>query len=572
MPKDLEAKLKAKQRKVNLAALGTTAVLAYMMRWQGIDFSEVVQSSDEVVRFLKSEIPPTLFSYLIFQGLYVEALSMTKNKKFSEFASLLKNTMKTNLKETLNLDYKDEAKLLRSQMSDDRAVVSSIKEKNHSEFQYEDINKLFASKYRSTKGLSRNIIFDLIYEALTIPVNYTLIAFKKKKNGLTNSILEQIVTNHHLTRFAWMNKTHWNKLIQVEPSLDNYALRAIFESTRGEKRSRKPWKEFIEQLEKDNLLEDKFQTRGDYRNEVFTLEFSKGLKIVLKRNEESDVIEREYQNLKKLFKLDHVVLPGTTFENNGYHYLVTVHSGENNFYEVANDMGYDERFDLLRKASSQVSEIHRTSKKIKELENVLEDEPLYFLKRADIVSEKLNLDTKTRDEINKGFHIINDKLHEIAEDSELRQYVMALYGDMNTKNLILESFGDETLLKECDFESNYLLPVLIDYVSLWEFERNYIDYEDINQAILEDIAPDNPEIREKIKPYLDFARVQRHWELIGYRNRDLSKNDEKNNIAYEFYHKKMTEDALDRLIRKDHDELMPLEKALFELDILEYFV
>lgn len=162
--------------------------------------------------------------------------------------------------------------------------------------------------------------------------------------------------------------------------------------------------------------------------------------------------------------------------------------------------------------------------------------------------------------IQETHKVIND--HLVQADREF-------YKDHNPRNIIVDDFGNAIAI---DFESSKLLPCQIDLVSLLEFGSDYITKKQkilvINAYIGEKERLLKTKIdRNRFMMTYEYARVQRHLEMIGYRSRDYCLLEDilkkKAELRRRQYHLKTAAEATRELSEREDSRAGEL-KALSE--------
>src|SRR3989338_8622660 len=148
----------------------------------------------------------------------------------------------------------------------------------------------------------------------------------------------------------------------------------------------------------------------------------------------------------------------------------------------------------------------------------------------------------------------------------------AFYRDANLRNWSRDSVGN---IVAFDLEGGRYLPVQLDLVSLLEFGREYLTQREIKKLVKYYMKQYKHYSGERLdekafwKQY-EAARVQRHFELAGYRARDATRAKEKGkqeeatkNHAMMLFHLESTKEAAQKLLGKR--SAMPIERVVDKL-------
>ncbi|MBN2454872.1 PD40 domain-containing protein [Candidatus Woesearchaeota archaeon] len=317
----------------------------------------------------------------------------------------------------------------------------------------------------------------------------------------------------------------------------------------------------------------KFEPVGESRNEVL-IPSSSGFDVagdlIFKRSSDGAELTREELTMLHLRRElgDLIANPVYSFKNNGLHHLVLeTADGQTLFEKVKKNQ---HRPDDFYKAARQLARIQAAGKRlwnrgVIELDEVVKSD--YY---ADRLKEIFIEQTEEKSGIrfSSEFNGTVAGLGEII-NSALGGAELTLYKDANLKNWI-----DSGALTAIDFERPRLLPAQLDLVNLLEFQYDYLSPVQKKKAIeiylKETSKQEHRKITKKEKENFfrryEFAAVQRHLELIGYRSRDAAaniENAEENRAAQKFHFDKAIS-HLEEILRKGYAEDRQKLSAIIE--------
>lgn len=168
----------------------------------------------------------------------------------------------------------------------------------------------------------------------------------------------------------------------------------------------------------------------------------------------------------------------------------------------------------------------------------------------------------------------NKLVKKITEDYSIIDKVLQnydekyFYKDANPKNWFIAK-KSKLKVYAFDFENNILTPPQLDLINLLEFEGNKLTEDEENALInyyIEKLEKGTGRkiCKEKFMDVMDFARVQRHLELVGYRAREIDYNEgdakKEELIRCQRMHYDIAKKSLNRIIKREYIKKEELSK------------
>ena len=279
------------------------------------------------------------------------------------------------------------------------------------------------------------------------------------------------------------------------------------------------WKPFFELLneklsQENKTIQDIVDTSADTRNKVLRYR-----NVFLKEFSNLENLENELRNLKHFSVISHVVSKALQGKIQDKDYLITPYSGET-LLEKINSSERDEIENMLEKAITNLEEIHihgtqtldNTKVNAKYYETRIRELFGCFIENSNNCNSDENINNQYDVNYEKFFHE-----YRLLIAEHLSRAQGFYYKDNNPRNILYE----DGIIREIDFEKNLLKSPLIDIVSTTEFS-NYHEKEFSEEMVKKYYNDQNNIIENDLDEFLklyEYARVQRHLELAGYRSR-----------------------------------------------------
>ncbi len=293
--------------------------------------------------------------------------------------------------------------------------------------------------------------------------------------------------------------------------------------------ARQKWGDVLSLIDKRGFT---YETVGEYRNEVLKCSIDSpdaeaiGNLLFFKKSKNPEFLETEFKNLKyfnKHFK-GRVTQPVSLVKQDDSLVSVMFSAGKHNLFQriIEQDCNIIQRKDLILEASEFLAEIHAKGTEGKK-ELGLEDKVRkgYFTERVSSVfvdqsrESNVRYDAAAVSALIYNYTIVDEHLAVLEGD---------FYKDANLMNWVDSKLGVQAI----DFEGDKLLPCQLDLVSLLEFGGEYYNEKEVEEALniyiekKQEVTERNIDSK-KFKISYHYAAIQRHLELAGYRNRDISK-------------------------------------------------
>ncbi len=308
--------------------------------------------------------------------------------------------------------------------------------------------------------------------------------------------------------------------------------------------SRKKWEHILSLVDERDF---KYETVGEYRNEVMKCTIDSpdaetiGNLLFFKKGK-PEFLKRESKNLEYFNKhfSGWVTQPVSLIEQDDELVSVLFSAGKYNLFQriIEDNCDLFRRSELITGATELLAEIHAKGTEGKE-ELGLEDSVKegYFTERVSSVfvnqsrDHGVHYDMKGVSKLLQNYHIVDEHLAVLERD---------FYKDANLMNWVDSKFGVQAI----DFEGDKLLPCQLDLVSLLEFGHVYLNNNEVEEAIDRYIERKQKVTGKEIdnkefKISYHYAAIQRHLELTGYRNRDVSNHQNekwcKKAVPYHLY-------------------------------------
>jgi hypothetical protein len=208
-------------------------------------------------------------------------------------------------------------------------------------------------------------------------------------------------------------------------------------------------------------------------------------------------------------------------------------AGEKTLAERMRDVSDSEKMRLLRTAAVMLARIHVFGTNLYKrglppdstvtelhINDVVGQDKDYFTGKIDDTlfryyaeEPETTISQRLQDKVLSSHAVINARLAGASRD---------FYKDHNPRNIVVDPLDDITAI---DFESSKMLPCQIDLVSLLEFGSMYVT-EKQKQAVIDAYINEKERLLEtdidrgEFLWTYQYARVQRHLEMVGYRSRD----------------------------------------------------
>jgi hypothetical protein len=295
---------------------------------------------------------------------------------------------------------------------------------------------------------------------------------------------------------------------------------------------------------------------------------------VIKRSKDHLAIATDYENNQKLrtrFPENVPQVIGFSLASDDYSYLFLERAERGSLLDYIREEKRVDAYHAIKECVKLMANLHEFGSSNLKLHQTEKIDDYYTGRIEDLFFRQVEkYDERTiPDEVHKtileNFWVI---------DERLRAAKQGFYIDGNVRNWVLKH--DQTM-QAIDFEALDERAVQIDLVSLLEFGFAYLTRDEIQEMQEIYIAETSQDIDPtQFKLDYDFARIQRHLELIGYRSRDAHSqqdNPDQNTleIEYKYHHFVTAKSSLDNILdnkscsTEENKALHRLHSALSEI-------